>query len=108
MPHWLRRMLESGERVVTTPGRIESQVTQTATAVQHAIDQFVFWTQVALVVFLVVSVARAIFALYNWNLRRREVLAEEEQAKAETRQAKALEAILTELRQFKGNALSSK
>ena len=100
MPEWLRQLFEGGQRVIAAPGRMEREVAQTSTALQHTLDQLLFWAEVAVAVLVITSLARAAFALYNWNLRRREVLAEERQALAEQAQAVALKAILEELRRI--------
>ncbi len=92
-----RRAVALGEHAVQTPDRVETRVNEATSAIQHGVEQLVFWAQVLVAVVVVVALVRLAIAFYMWNLRRREVIAEEKQAAAEARQATALEGILAKL-----------
>lgn len=96
----IRRAVALGERVVHAPERVETRVDQTVTSIQRAAEQVVFWLEVIVALGAIYAVLRIGISFYTWNLRRREVLAEERQAAAEMRQATALEGILAELQKL--------
>lgn len=92
-PSLLDRALSFGRGIIGAPERVETSVNQTGEAIQRGIEQIVYYSKIALFFFVLFVIARIAYSAYMWNLRRREVKAEEKQAAAEVRQAEALEAI---------------
>lgn len=107
MPGWMAYMPQAvqdawraAHSVTTTSGHVEAQLTQATSAFQHLVEQVVLAIHALEVLAIVGLVIYAGVRYYSWNLRRREVIAEEKQAVADARTATALEGILVELKKF--------
>lgn len=90
MEEWFRNWLRFGHQIVNMPTMVESDAHATSLAFQRLLAEIVYGLHVLETVLIVVGIIATIFKAYSWNLRRREVIADEQDALAQAAQAAAI------------------